>query len=57
MFCKRLHRARLGKSRKTFDQQIAVREQPDQHALDHMILAQHGLSNLRLQIEQGLARG
>jgi hypothetical protein len=52
VFCKRLHRAGLGEARQAFDQQIAVGEQSDQHALDHAILAKHGFANPRLQIEQ-----
>ena len=52
-----LDRTRLGKTGKAFDQEIAACEQPDQHALDQMILAEHGLSDARLEIEHGVAGG
>jgi hypothetical protein len=50
----RLDRASLGEAGQALDQEVAVGEQADQHALDKMILAEHGFADPRLQIEQGL---
>ncbi len=36
-----LHRPGLGQARQALDQEIAVGEQPDQHTLDQVILAEH----------------
>ena len=45
MFCERLDRAGLGKARQALDQEIAVGQQGDQHALDQTILAEHRFSD------------
>ena len=57
IFGERFHRSGFGETRQAFDQEIAVGEQPDQHALDQMILTEHGLTHADLEVEDGLARG
>ena len=56
VFRQRLDRAGLGETRQAFDQQIAVGEQTDQHALDQMILAEHRFADPPLQFEQRITR-
>ncbi|MCY1235185.1 hypothetical protein D9M72_477920 [compost metagenome] len=46
-----LDRARLGQARQSFHQQVAVSEQAQQHALDHVLLANDGFAHPLLQCQ------
>src|SRR5262249_1218748 len=56
MLRERLDRAGLGQSRQAFDQEIPVRQQADQYALDQTVLAEDRLSDTGLELDQGIAR-
>ena len=43
--CQAFDEERLGQSRASLEQDVAICEQGDEHALDHLLLADHGLSN------------
>ena len=53
----RLHRGGLGQSRRTFHQQMAIRQQGDQQAVDQVRLADDGALQILAQLREGLLQG
>jgi hypothetical protein len=51
-----LDRARLGEARQALDQQVAIREQPEQQALDQLLLADDRSRHVLLQLEDDITR-